>query len=178
VKAGCDEHLAPTVVGILEKILARGGAEGRVAGESLGGFLGSVKEEERPPIFDALAAAGPAGALGVARGLPYAPPEKTSELIEKLPDAHDPRVVIYVAKLMIVNAPGIRSEHAKAARKAIEKIGTPAVRYLIPNLDDPTVAVWTAEELHRLTGQKLKDDKRKTWEQWFRMNRRSLEPSK
>jgi len=31
-----------------------------------------------------------------------------------------------------------------------------------------------AELLQRITGQKLKDNKRKTWEQWFRMNRKAV----
>jgi hypothetical protein len=49
------------------------------------------------------------------------------------------------------------------------------VRYLIPHLDETAVTVWTAKLLQDITGQKLKDDKRKTWEAWFRMNRKSLE---
>lgn len=175
LKAGGDDALAPTIVGILEKILARGGAEGRVAGEALGGYVGAIAPENRGPIFEALSNAGVAGALGLARGLEFAPPDDVAKYVDKLPEAGDPRVVLYLAKLMIVNPPGIRAEHAGAARKAIEKIGKPGVRYLIPNLDDPTCAVWTAELLHRITGQKLKDDKRKTWENWFRQNRKSFE---
>jgi hypothetical protein len=160
---------------VLSKILARGGAEGRVAGEALGGYVAFVPEEKRGPIFETLAAAGPVGALGVARGIEFAPPADTTKLIDKLPDAGDPRVVTYLAKFLITNAPGDRADFASSSRKAIEKIGKPGVRYLIPHLDNPAVAVWTAEMLHRITGQKLKDDKRKTWETWFRANRKAME---
>lgn len=175
LKNGGDANLTAAIVGILTKILGRGGAEGRVAGEALGGFVEAIDPAERGPIFESLASAGPAGALGLARGLEFAPPGDVSKLVETMPEAGDPRVVQYLAKLMVVNAPGIRGEHSSAARRAIEKIGKPAVRYLIPHLDDASVNVWTAELLHRITGVRLKDDKRRTWEKWFRSNRRDLE---
>ena len=35
--------------------------------------------------------------------------------------------------------------------------------------------VWTAKLLQEFTGAKLKDDKRKTWEAWFRLNRKAVE---
>lgn len=174
-KSGKDEDLRPAVVDILMKILRRGGAEGRLAGEALGGYVANVDPERRGPIFESLAEAGPTGALGLARGIEHAPPEDMVKLIEKLPDAGDPRVVTYLAKFLVTNAPGDRAEFASASRKAITKIGKPGVRYLIPHLDDPAVSVWTAEMLQRITGQKLKDDKRKTWEAWFRKNRKALE---
>jgi hypothetical protein len=175
VKEGGEPEIADAVVHILEKILERGGAEGRVAGEALGAYAGGVDPGQRGPLFEALSNAGAAGALGLARAIEYAPAEDVAKLVEKLPDAGDPRVVTHIGKLMIVNPPGIRAEHASAARRAIEKIGKPGVRYLIPNLDDPKVSVWTAELLQRITGQKMKDNKRKTWEQWFRMNRKAVE---
>jgi len=175
LKAGGDDTLAPKIVEILEKILARGGAEGRVAGEALGGYAGAIKPEDRGPLFEALSAAGPAGALGLARGIEFSPPDDTAKLIEKLPDAGDPRVVMYLANYLVAGAQGDRAEFARASREAIRKIGKPGVRYLIPHLDETAVTVWTAKLLQDITGQKLKDDKRKTWEAWFRMNRKSLE---
>ena len=75
----------------------------------------------------------------------------------------------------MVNVRGLRKDQAKAARKSIEKLGKPAVRYLIPALDHEDVAVWTAEMLKRITGHKPKNDKRKTWLKWYQRNRRSLE---
>jgi hypothetical protein len=175
VKVPGDQTFALAVVGILEKILARGGAEGRVAGDALGGYVEAIAPESRPPIFEALAEAGPVGALGLAHALEFSPPDKTVDLIDKLPASREPRVVIYLAKYLVVNAPGVRSDYAGASREAIRKIGKKGVRYLIPNLDDPTVAVWTAKLLQEITGQKLKDDKRKTWQAWFQQNRKALE---
>jgi hypothetical protein len=175
LKSGDDDQLAPKIVEILEKILARGGAEGRVAGEALGGFAGAVKPADRGPIFEALAAAGPAGALGLASGLEFSPPEQTAALIAKLADAGEPRVVTYLAPYLVAGAQGDRGVYAHAARDTIRKIGKPGVRYLIPHLDEPALSVWTAKLLQDITGQRLKDDKRKTWEAWFRMNRKALE---
>jgi hypothetical protein len=174
-KAGRDEELTPAVVWVLQKILARGGAEGRIAGDALGGCAGALALEERAAVFESLSKAGTSGALGLARALEFAPDEQVGKLVEKLPEAGEPRVVQHLAKLLVANAPGIRGEHSRAARKAIEKIGKPGVRYLIPHLDDPKVVVWTAELLERITGRKLADHKRRTWEAWFRQNRRSLE---
>ena len=175
IKEAGDTAVFEAVVPVLTKILERGGAEGRVAGEALGAHAGWIDPAQRGALFETLSNAGAAGALGLARALEFAPPEDVAKLVEKLPEAGDPRVVTHVGKLMIVNPPGIRAEHASAARRAIEQIGKPGVRYLIPNLDDPKVSVWTAELLQRITGQKLKDNKRKTWEQWFRMNRKAVE---
>ena len=59
--------------------------------------------------------------------------------------------------------------------RAIEAIGKPGVRWLIPALDDKNCTVWTAEMLKQITGAKPRDDKRKTWEAWYRSNRKSLE---
>ena len=53
-------------------------------------------------------------------------------------------------------------------------MGLSAVKYLIPVLDDKRYNVWTAELLRQITEVKLKDDKRKTWEKWYRKNRRKL----
>ena len=50
------------------------------------------------------------------------------------------------------------------------------MRHLIPILDEDEYAVWTAEMLRQITGEKLRDDRRKTWERWFKRNRRDLEP--
>ena len=67
------------------------------------------------------------------------------------------------------------SDIVASAVKALNALGGPAVRYLIPVLDEKEHQVWTAEVLRQITGAKPKDDRRKTWEQWFRKNRRSLE---
>ncbi len=175
LKVGKDADLVDPVVDILSKMLARGGPSGRIAGVALGGYVASVEPLKRPPVFDALAAAGPVGALGLARGLEHAPAEDVVKLIDALPAADDPRVVTYLAKFLVVNAPGDRAEFSRASREAIKKVGKRSVRYLIPALDDPNVAVWTARLLQEFTGQKLKDDKRKTWEAWFKMNRKAVE---
>ncbi|MHC4472041.1 MAG: hypothetical protein ACYS99_13870, partial [Planctomycetota bacterium] len=60
---------------------------------------------------------------------------------------------------------------------AITEIGKPGVRYLIRALDDKRYAVWTAEMLKKITGVKLKNNKRRTWERWFRKHRKEYEGS-
>jgi hypothetical protein len=174
-KLGGDEAMSEAVVGILQKVMERGGPEGRVAGEALGGYVGTIPAEKRPPIFHALQEAGQVGALGLARGLEFAPPEDTVKLMEKFYVCGEPRVVTYLAKFLVVNAPGDRADFAREAREQITKIGKPGVRYLIPALDDKAVALWTAKLLQKITGEKLKDDARKTWWAWFQANRKSLE---
>jgi hypothetical protein len=97
------------------------------------------------------------------------------EYIEHIGNIGEARTAEHLVSFLVVNAPGIRKRYASAARDAIEKLGVATVPYLIPNLDDPKVQVWTAEMLRRLTGAKPRDDKRRTWEKWYRQNRRKLE---
>ena len=129
----------------------------------------------REAAIETLHGAGKAGALGLAMMLEHADEEAKADFITELGDMGEPRVARYLAQFLVVNVRGLRKDQAKAARKSIEKLGKPAVRYLIPALDDEAVAVWTAEMLKRLTGHKPRNDKRKTWQKWYLRNRRSLE---
>jgi hypothetical protein len=89
-----------------------------------------------------------------------------------------PRTAGHLTRFLVTNPQGARRAQHQAARKAIETIGKPGVRWLIPALDDKEHQVWTAEMLRTITGAKPKDDKRKTWEQWYRENRKALEGKK
>ena len=97
------------------------------------------------------------------------------DYIKHLGDVADPRTAGNLARFLVVNPTGARRKQHRAARAAIEKIGKPGVRYLIPVLDEERYMVWTAEMLRKITGVKLKNDKRRTWEKWYRKNRRKFE---
>ena len=86
-----------------------------------------------------------------------------------------PATAGHIARFLKVNPRGIRREQHAAARQALLDIGKRGVRYLIPVLDEEDYRIWTAEMLRQITGEKLKDDKRRTWEKWFKRNRRDLE---
>ncbi len=170
-----DDELADTIAKILGGIAGRGGAEGRIAGESLATYVADASEDLQATAIAKLAEAGKSGALGLAMLLPYAQSADKLDYIEQIGAHGEPRAASYLADFLVVNVRGVRKKQAKAAREAIEAMGKPAVRYLIPALDNDEVNVWTAELLRRITGAKLKNDKRKTWEKWFRKNRRTLE---
>lgn len=175
VKLRADAALEETVAGVLMKIVARGGAEGRIAGESLAEYVAERDPELRGTAVETLHEAGKAGALGLAMLLEHADTERKAEYIDHLGEMGEPRAAGHLAQFLVVNARGSRKDQAKAARRSIEKLGKPAVKYLIPALDDEDVAVWTAEMLKRITGHKPKNDKRKTWLRWYQRNRRKLE---
>lgn len=166
--------LGPAVLDVLRKMVAQGGVAARIAGEALANYVSHFDEDAQHEAVEVLEGAGRDGALGLSIALPMAPVDRKVELIEHMGNAGDPRVAEHLAKLLTVNPAGAFRKQHKAARKAIEKLGKPCVRYLIPALDDERTNVWTAEMLRRLTGVKQKNDKRKTWERWYRKNRRKL----
>lgn len=171
-----DPSLNGLVVDVLRRALQKGGPNGRLAGETLARFADALPLSDQAAVIASLGEAGPAGGLGLAyAAAAYAPDEQRAELVEKVGALKDPRTVTYLARFLFQSPKGRRLEQASAAREAIETIGRPGVRYLIPALDEPAVQLWTAELLRQITGAKQKDDKRKTWEAWFRKNRRSFE---
>jgi len=174
--ASKDGSMGPLVADVLRRSLAQGGPVGRMAGEELATLAETLPLAEQAAAIAALKGAGPPGAVGLAYAASaYAPDEDRAALIDHVAALKEPRSVAWLAKFLFTSPTGRRREQAAAARDAIEGIGLPAVRYLIPNLDDKDVQLWTAEMLHKLTGEKPKDDKRKTWDKWFRANRRKLD---
>lgn len=167
--------LAPVVTEILIRTVARGGVNARIAGAALAEYVADQPTEFQHRAVEALFRAGRAGALGLAMAVDLAPVEKKVEYIEHLGKMGDPRAAGPLARFLEVNPLGARKYQHRAAREAILTLGKPAVRYLIPALDEEKVRVWTAEMLRQITGEKLRDDKRRTWEKWYRKHRRDLE---
>lgn len=170
-----DSPRGPAVYDILSAMVRRGGVNARIAGEALAGYVAEMGEEQQHAATALLHEAGRDGALGLAMSIRLAPFAMRDDYIVHLGEMKDPRTAGYLASFMIVNAEGGARKQSTAARMAIQKMGMPAIRYLIPALDDERCAVWTAELLRQLSGEKLKDDKRKTWEKWYRKNRRRLD---
>lgn len=166
--------LGPAVVEIFEQTVARGGVNARIAGAALVDYVSAFDEERQHAAIEVLAGAGKDGALGLAKGLGMAPRSKRAEYIEQLGKSGEPRVAGPLAETLRTGASGAEKKRQKAARAAIRELGVPGVRYLIPVLDDPQCNVWTAKLLRDLTGADPKDDKRKTWEKWYRRNRKKL----
>jgi hypothetical protein len=164
------------IVDVLLRTVKRGGVSARIAGETLAPYVSGYPEDRRTEFADTLAGAGKDGALGLSLILDQVQMERRAEFIEKVGKGGDPRAAGNLARFLVVNPQGMRRTQMQAARAAILALGKPAVRHLLAALDDPGCQVWTAEVLREITGVKLKDDKRKTWERWFRENRSSLEP--
>ena len=175
VKEKPGSPASAAVVDVLLRIVKRGGVNGRIAGEFVAGYAPGLDEPTRAEVAAALAAAGKDAAVGLALVVDYAPVEKKVEYLDLLGQWAEPRTAGYLTRFLMTNPQGARRSQHQAARRAIEAIGKPGVRWLIPALDDKNCAVWTAEMLKQITGAKPKDDKRKTWEDWYRKNRRSLE---
>jgi hypothetical protein len=170
-----DGPSAATVTDILLRMVRLGGVNARIGGEALFPFAKLRDETARGEVAEVLAGAGKDGAVGLSLLVDLVPVEKKVGYIEALGKAGEPRVAGNLARFLTVNPQGARRTQQHAALDAIRAIGKPGVRYLIPALDDPTCQVWTAEILRELTGSKQKDDKRKTWEKWFRENRKAVE---
>jgi len=166
------------VVDVLLRIVRKGGVNARIAGEAVGGYAKGLDEAVRADVTSGLAAAGKDAAVGLALAVDLAPVDRKVEYLDLLGQWAVPRTAGHLTKFLVTNPQGARRAQHQAARKAIEAIGKPGVRWLIPALDDKEHQVWTAEMLRQITGAKPKDDKRKTWEQWFRENRKTLEPPK
>jgi hypothetical protein len=177
MKVKPTSELSPTVVEILITTVEGGGVKARIAGEALAVYVADRPIPERVRATEVLFKAGGDGALGLSMALNLAPVEKKDDYIEHLGEIADPRTAGNLARFLVVNPTGARRKQHRAARKAIEKIGLPGVRYLIPVLDEERYMVWTAEMLRQICGVKLKNDKRRTWEKWYRKNRRKLEKS-
>ncbi len=170
-----DSAMGPVVVRVLIAVVRRGGVSARIAGEALAVYVASMGEGVRQEAVEALRTAGKDGALGLAAAVEMAPEDQKADIVKSLGGFGDPRVAGPLARLLVVNPVGARARVHRAAREAILGLGKPAVRHLIPILDEKDYAVWTAELLRQITGEKPKDDKRKTWEKWFRAHRRELE---
>ena len=175
VKVGPDSEKSGVVLDLLLLMVKKGGVNARIAGEAAARFAARMDEAARAEAAEALFAAGTPGALGLSSLVELSPVEKKPVYIEHLGAAGDPRVAGNLARFLVVNPQGARRAQHQAAVKAIQALGKPAVRHLIPVLDVKENQVWTAEVLRQITGAKPKDDKRKTWEKWFRENRRSVE---
>ena len=155
----------------------RGGVSARLAGEALAEYAESFDPQVQHQVVEALFRGGKAGALGLSMAVHMAPVKRKVALIEHLGKAGDPRVTGHLATFLIVNPQGARRKQHRAARDAILALGKPGIRYLIPALKDKRYQVWTAELLRQITGVKLKDDKHRTWDKWYKKNRRKLEGS-
>ncbi len=170
-----DSPLSSTVVTILIATVERGGVNARIAGEALAIYIVDRPIPDQVRATEVLFKAGPDGALGLSMAVEMAPQKTKVACIEHLGEIADPRTAGHLARFLMVNPQGARRKQHRAAREAIEKIGKPGVRYLIPVLDEERYQVWTAEMLRKICGVKLKNDKRRTWEKWYRKNRRRLE---
>jgi hypothetical protein len=164
-----------SVVDVYLRMVNHGGVNARIAGEAVAGFVKTLDETTRGLAADGLFQAGRDGAVGLALLVDLVPVEKKVGFIEFLGKAGEPRAAGNLAHFLTVNPQGARRTQFQAAMEAIRTLGKPAVRWLIPALDDPTCQVHTAELLKEITGAKPKDDKRKTWEEWFRKNRKAVE---
>lgn len=170
-----SSSLAPVVTEVLIRTVARGGVNARIAGAALAEYVTDQPTEFQHRAVEALYQAGKPGALGLAMAVDLAPVEKKVEYIEHLGEMGDPRAAGPLAHFLEVNPLGARKYQHRAARQAILALGKPAVRYLIPVLDEEKYQIWTAEMLRLITDEKLRDDKRRTWEKWYRKHRRELE---
>ncbi len=164
-----------TVVDVFLRMVHHGGVSARIGGETLAGFVKSLDEATRGLAADGLFQAGKDGAVGLALLVDLSPVDKKVGYIEFLGKAGEPRVAGSLARFLTVNPVGARRTQHQAAQEALKAIGKTGVRWLIPALDEPACQVWTAEMLRQITGAKPKDDKRKTWEEWFKKNRKALE---
>jgi len=174
VRMKANEYLQGYDVEILGTIVKRGGPEGRIAGENLATYVLKRDESLQAGAVESLQEAEKAGALGLAMLVHTAPAATREDLIEHIGKQGEPRTAEYLGHFMKAGVGGLDKKQASAARRAIESFGKPCVKYLIPVLDDEDAQVWTGEILRRLTGAKLKNDKRKTWERWYRKNRRDF----
>jgi len=174
VRIRADEFMQGYVVEILGTIVRRGGPEGRIAGENLAEYVLKRDESLQAGAVESLHEAGKSGALGLAMLVHTAPPATREDLIKHVGKQGEPRTAEFLGHFMKAGTGGVEKKHARAARIAIESFGKPCVKYLIPVLDDENASVWTGEILRRLTGAKLKSDKRKKWERWYRKNRRDF----
>lgn len=168
--------LATVVVDVLVLMVKRGGVNARIAGEFLADYARGAGITAQAEAAETLFQAGKEGALGLSKIVELAPVEKKVGYLEHLGTVAEPRTAGHLAKFLVVNPQGARRAQHQAARESILKIGKPGVRFLIPVLDDKEHCTWTAEMLRQITGAKPKDDRRRTWEDWFRQNRRNLEP--
>lgn len=159
------------VLDVLRRTVRRGGVNARLAGEALGTYVLAFNAATQHAVAEELFEAGKPGAVGLALVVDLAPTEKKVPYIEHLGTVAEPRAVEHLAKFLVVNPVGARKKMHRAARKAIEDIGKPGVRYLIRALENEDLRVWSGELLRQITGAKLKDDKPRTWEKWFRKNR-------
>lgn len=175
LRVKADSSGGPAVLDVLRRTVRLSGVNARLAGESLGDYVQEFNEVTVRQVAAELFDAGADGAIGLAKVVDLAPTEKKVPYIEHLGQVGDPRVAGHLAAFLTVNPVGARKLMLRAAVDTLTTLGKPAVRYLIPALDDPDVQVWTAEVLFRITGVKQKNDKRKTWEKWYRANRRELE---
>ncbi len=164
-----------SVVDVFLRMVHHGGVNARIAGEAVAAFVKTLDEATRGLAADGLFQAGKDGAIGLALLVDLSPVEKKVGYIEFMGKAGEPRVAGSLARFLTVNPIGARRAQHQAAQEAIKALGKPAVRWLIPALDEPACQVWTAEMLRGITGAKPKDDKRKTWEEWFRKNRKAIE---
>ena len=146
---------SPLVVDVLLRIVKRGGVNARIAGETVGHYAPGLDETARAEIASGLAAAGKDAAVGLALVVDGAPVDKKVEYLDLLGQWAVPRTAGYLTRFLMTNPQGARRAQHQAARRAIEAIGKPGVRWLIPALDDKNCTVWTAEMLKQITGAKL-----------------------
>lgn len=163
------------VLEVLRRTVRRGGVNARLAGEALGTYVQAFNPATQKQVAAELYDAGRAGAVGLALVVDLAPTAKKVPYIEHLGKLKEPRAAEHLAAFLTVNPGGARKKMHRAARKAIQAIGKPGVRYLIRALEHEELRVWTGEMLRDLTGARPKDDKPRTWQKWFRKNRRELE---
>ncbi|MHC4820766.1 MAG: HEAT repeat domain-containing protein [Planctomycetota bacterium] len=170
-----DSDLGVDVLEVFRRMVALGGVNARIAGSTLAEYVAKSDDASIADAGQTLFEAGIPGALGLSMLVKKCPVEKKVEYLQHLGEMKDPRTASHLCRFLRMNPKGAFRRQHKAARKALETIGKPGVRYMIPVLEEKKYQTWTAEMLRTITGAKPRDDKLRTWKKWFRKNYKKLE---
>jgi len=157
---------------VLEALIAPSEEEeDKRASLAVGAFVFDRDPDVVERALTILAKAGGLGVWGLIKATSIADHQLKLRVIRALGDTGEGRAAAALATFLDIGAKERRAEYKEAAVESIEKIGLPAVPWLVRYLEDPNCRQWTKRVLYDITGQSFeRADEVLEW--WGRHERR------
>jgi len=155
-----------SAVEVLERIAEKGPVDARTMSFYLGRFVLSRDQAVAGRSLDFLASLGPAGGPGLVEALDTRIVQKKIEVISAIGSTKYYQGAFRLSLFLLQGDVRKTVSCRKAAIEALKNMGEPVIPYLIPNLKDRRVRLWTAHVMNQIGGVRFGSNDAKKWRKW------------
>lgn len=151
---------------VLERIAQKSDVDAATVSFYLGRFVLSRDQKIAGRSLDFLASLGPTGGVGLVEALDTRMIIKKVEVIRAIGSIKYYPGAVRLGLLLLQGDSRKTKVCRKAASEALRNMGEPVIPYLIPNLKDRRVRLWTAQVMNQIGGVRFGSNDAKKWRKW------------